>query len=327
MQLTTAKNAAVALFVVGGGPATSSKQGHGALDPHRRCEGKSPRQQQQIQLATASSSSRELMCRTIWRCNEEIECLTCEDAGNVFVTGSKHGHIQVYDCKLRHPLYKWHVVDPPPHRGGRQIGGAESRYPHRVQALALSPDGTTLLSLCASEAAIVEWTFSEDTFASAADLTSNDSSDDGGGGFDAEQRAMPAPPVVFSYPLIVPASGDEEGEEVNLRYKIQFHPSGQQFLVVAATASALRSVHLYQVCVVAAVCVRRCGCEIDGMRRILAVVPVCCVQRGEKQAREVVLPIREKQAAFDWASESPLCSSTCENGDVALWQLNEPTPQ
>lgn len=251
IQLTTAATAPVALFALRTRPVSSGSK-LGTNGSNRGWE-QHQRSMQILSVGMSSSSSRELVRRTMWVCTDEIACITSDASASVFATGSRSGFIQVYDAKLRHPVYSWRVPSE----------SAETTS--RIHALALSPDGNAIVGVCSSSsnstsARVIEWACSEETFASAAAAdfpSSYDSSDDGVADTGLRQRSMPAPPMLCCYALADGADKGaehdhghgalEEGEDT-LRYRLHFRPSGRRFLVVVHKGFTLISVQLFKVC-------------------------------------------------------------------------------
>lgn len=248
IQLTTATTAPVALFVLRTRPLLSSKL---EMNPSDHGWEQQQRATQILSVGVSSSSSRELVRRTMWKCAEEIACIASNSSASVFATGSQGGVIHIYDAKLRHPVYSWTVL-------------SESvATTTRIHALAVSPDGNAIVGVCSSSpasslASVIEWACSEEVFAAAA-AGSYDSSDDGLADTNFRQRSMPAPPILCNYTLTDGISkgigsdgshvhGRREESEDTIRYRLHFHPSGRKFLVVVHNGSTMTSVQLFKVC-------------------------------------------------------------------------------
>lgn len=254
VQLTTAASTPVALFALRSrAGSSSSKQETNGSDLGWEQQ---QHPMQILSIGVSSSSSRELVRRTMWVCAEEITCITADANASAFATGSRSGFIQMYDAKLRHPVYSWKVASD-------SVGTTS-----KIHALALSPDGNAIVGVCSSSpvsssARVIEWACSEDTFASAAAAdspNSYDSSDDGVAETGLRQRSMPTPPILCCYALADEAGDGAEGDdnhehgereegEDTIRYRLHFHPSGRKFLVAVHKGSTLISVQLFKVCI------------------------------------------------------------------------------
>ncbi|TYZ65009.1 hypothetical protein PybrP1_004107 [[Pythium] brassicae (nom. inval.)] len=230
-------------------------------------------------LLVVESSANKLVCQASWSFEEEIACVACDASLSVFATASRSGRIRVFDANLRHPVLKWHP-SLPSSVGAKQSDSFDTAAP--IRALAFSPDGTSLLSVAASEArAITEWAWADEaTAAGAADLTSNDSSDDGfARDFDSStQAALGTPRIVCSYAL----RGDIASP--GHRFELTFHPEGRQFILTTRLGSRVVGVDVYK-----------------------------NVALGSKDFADF--------DCWLGASSSPLCCTSSGDGSLALWHL------
>lgn len=201
-----------------------------------------------VALGTASNA-HELVHQASWSLGEDVACVACDATLSVFATGSQSGRIQVFDATLRHPVLTWRpsvsLTSGGPCGPLDTIALADAAVP--IRALAFSPDGTSLLSISAFEARMItEWAWADEaTAAGAADLTSNDSSDDGFAGDtdSSSQAARGAPRVVGSYVL-----GDDVASPAH-RFELTFDPAGHQFLLTTRLGSRVVAVDVYKVSV------------------------------------------------------------------------------
>lgn len=199
-----------------------------------------PDSRQLLQLVRAQSASPELVRQTVWRCADDVTCIACDDTASVFATASRTGTIEVYDSKLRHPVLSWRATASA--RCHSSEPSDEAGDP--IRALALAPDGLSVLSLSAAPSStsvvITEWACAGDSIASPRDGTSNDSSED-----DAELRpATSAPPIRCTYAL---ECADGRSSSESLEYALQFDATGQQFVLTTHVDARLVSVHVFQV--------------------------------------------------------------------------------
>lgn len=222
----------------------------GTGDDHDRRH-RGPRHQVQIVGSGNTSSALELVRLTAWQFSQEISCVACDSTLSVFATGSRSGHIQIFDSKLRHPVLQWRQSTLT--RGSNSSERGNPAYADAamaIQALAFSPDGTSILSISAPDdrRVVTEWACSDEAIANAGEVASTDSSDDGFRDADTSRAPLSAPQVICNYSLEdddIALPDDDESKAP--RFELKFHPSGHQFIVATHWKSRLVGVQVYKV--------------------------------------------------------------------------------